>query len=187
MRRNRPKNMRKTRSRKWDDFVSVGEVTAPHGIHGELRVYPTTDFPERLLSRKTVWIDGLIGPQDVVRVTPRPPLVIMQLRTVATREQAELLRGAGLYVPIDSLPTLGNQEYYWFQLEGLEVRDYHNHTRIGVIQQVIRTGGNQDVFEVARDEGAPLLVPALKSVVKRVDLDMGIMEVDVPAGLEDLS
>ncbi len=179
--------MRKTRSHVWENYVSVGEVTSPHGIHGELRVYPTTDFPDRLLARTTVWVDGLEGPQEIMSVKPRPPLVIMQLRSVATREQAEMLRGASLYVPIDSLPALGEGEYYWFELEGLEVRDASSKAPIGILSNIIRAGGNQDVFEVAREGMPPLLVPALRSVVSRVDLPHNVMEVNLPPGLEDLS
>ncbi len=179
--------MSNKRDQRWEGFVIVGEITAPHGIHGAVRVYPTTDFPDRLLARKEVWVEHLDGPQTIIEMQAHPPLMIMQLQNVATREQAELLRRSSLYVPIDTLPALGEEEYYWFQLEGMTVSDALTHDVIGVLQKVIRTGGNQDVFEVAKPAGGTILIPGLKSVVKRVDIKERIMEVELPPGLEDLS
>jgi 16S rRNA processing protein RimM len=153
--------MSKKRDQRWEGFVVVGEVTAPHGIHGAVRLYPTTDFPDRLIARKEIWVEHLDGAQIITEIQAHPPLMIMQLQNVATREQAESLRGASLYVPIDSLPALGEQEYYWFQLEGMTVHDASTHELIGSVQKVIRTGANQDVFEVVRPSGGLQLVPGL--------------------------
>ncbi|WP_020374722.1 ribosome maturation factor RimM [Sulfobacillus thermosulfidooxidans] len=171
----------------WSDFVAVGEITAPHGVHGAFRVYPTTDYPHRLLKRKTIWVQSLSGPQVIRQAQAHPPLVILQLENITTRDQAEHLRGATLYVPIDSLPPLGQGEYYWFQLQGLSIRDISSQEIIGTLNKVIRTGANQDVFEVMRPNKPPLLLPALKSVVLHVDLEAGIMDVHVPEGLDDLT
>lgn len=169
----------------WSDFVEVGEITAPHGVHGALRVFPTTDFPRRLLTQKTLWVDSLPGPQAVHHAQLHPPIVIVLLEAITTRQQAETLRGASLYVPIRELPSLEPGEYYWFQLQGLTVRDGMTQEIIGTLRKVIRTGANQDVFEVIRPEKPPLLLPALKSVVLHVDLEAHVMEVRVPEGLDD--
>ncbi|HBQ96045.1 MAG: ribosome maturation factor RimM [Firmicutes bacterium] len=173
------------RNSDWSEFVAVGEITTPHGLNGAFRVFPTTDFPDRLLKRKTIWVASLSGPQTIRMAKFHPPVVILQLEGITTREEAETLRGEIVYVPINSLPPLGPQEYYWFQLQGLHVLNDDTKEIIGTVSKMIRTGANQDVFEVVRPEKAPLLIPALKSVVTRVSLEEGIMTVKLPEGLDD--
>lgn len=186
MNSNKPtRSLTKMRNTDWSDFVAVGEITAPHGIQGAFRVYPTTDFPKRLLRRKTVWVGSLSGPQKVIMAQSHPPLVILKLEQISTREEAETLRGEILYVPKKSLPPLGSQEYYWFQLQGLRVQDHGTQEIIGTIDKIIRTGANHDVFEVIRPGKPGLLIPALKSVVLEVRLEEGIMVVQLPEGLDD--
>ena len=169
----------------WSEFVEVGEITAPHGVQGAFRVYPTTDFPNRLLTRKTVWVASLSGPQTVTTAQSHPPVIILKLEEINTRDEAAELRGQTLYVPKKSLPALGPQEYYWFQLEGLRVQDYDTEEIVGTVNKVIRTGANQDVFEVLRPGKSVLLIPALKAVVLNVKLEQGVMVVRLPEGLDD--
>ncbi len=164
----------------------VGKVTAPFGIDGSVRVFPTTDFPERLLSLKEVAVDALGGVRPVVKSRLTPPTAIMQLDGFTSREQAELLRGALLMVPEDALPELPCDEYYWHQLVGLTVVEEGSNRVLGRLAHVLRTGAGHDVFEVERTGKKPLLIPSLKSLVKGVDLSAGRMIVELLPGLEDI-
>lgn len=177
--------MSKTDNR-WQEFVIVGEVTAPHGIDGTVRIYPFTDFPDRLLELKHVWIDGYDGAQPVDSVREHKQMMLLRLERVTTRNDAEQLRGRRLYVPIASLNPLSNDTYYWYQLMGLTVQELGTGRVIGQLHRVIRTGGVHDLFEVTRSARKPLLVPALKTIVKTVDLSEQIMQVTLPEGLEEL-
>jgi 16S rRNA processing protein RimM len=170
----------------WPGYVLVGEVTAPFGIDGSVRVFPTTDFPERLISLKEVAVDLVRGTREVAESRLSPPMAVMRLEGYTTREQAETLRGARLMVPESELPSLPKDEYYWHQLVGLTVVENHTARVLGQLAHVLRTGAGHDVFEVARPGKKPLLIPALKTVVKAVDLDAQQMVVELLPGLEDI-
>jgi 16S rRNA processing protein RimM len=85
------------------------------------------------------------------------------------------------------LPSLPQDEYYWHQLVGLTVVENHTARVLGELAHVLRTGAGHDVFEVARPGKKPLLIPALKAVVKVVDLDGRQMIVELLPGLEDIA
>lgn len=174
------------RAEVWPGYVMVGEVTSPFGIDGSLRVFPTTDFPDRLLSLPEVTIDRLGGSRSIVSSRLAPPMAIIKVEGIQTREDAEGLRGALLMVREADLPTLGQNEYYWHQLVGLSVVEMGTERVLGRLEHIVRTGAGHDVFEVVREGKKPLLIPALKTVVQSVDLDGGRMIVKLLPGLEDI-
>lgn len=170
----------------WPGYVMVGEVTSPFGIDGAVRVFPTTDFPERLLELKEVAVNTLRGSRAVVHSRLAPPMAVMQLEGFTTRDQAETLRGALLMVREAELPILPGDEHYWHQLVGLTVVEDGTERVLGQLAHVLRTGAGHDVFEVERPGKKPLLIPSLKSVVKQVDLEGQRMVVELLPGLEDI-
>ena len=107
--------------------------------------------------------------------------LVAKLAGVDDREAALALRGAYLQVPIDEAVSLPEGRYYWHQIIGLSVETGEGRT-LGTISDILETGSN-DVYVVRRD-GGELLVPALKTVIRRVDLSAGRMVVDLPPGLE---
>lgn len=170
----------------WPGHVMVGEVTAPFGIDGSVRVFPTTDFPERLLQLPKVTVDRLGGTRQVVMSRLSPPMAVMRLEGFTTRDQAETLRGAILMVPEADLPKLPEDEYYWHELVGMTVFEDETQRVLGTLAHILRTGAGHDVFEVERSGRKPLLIPALKSVVKAVNLHERTMVVKLLPGLEEI-
>lgn len=171
----------------WPGHVMIGEVTSPFGIDGAVKVFPTTDFPERLLGLKEVAVDRLGGTRPVLMSRLQPPVAVIQLAGVSTREQAETLRGAILMVPEERLPKLPPDEYYWHQLVGMTVVEDGSGRTLGQLAHVLRTGAGHDVFEVAREGKKPLLIPALKSVIRGVDIAARTMTVELLPGLEEIT
>ena len=104
----------------------------------------------------------------------------MAFGEVADRDTAETLRGAALYVEKSRLPDLEDENYYWFELIGMEVYT-PDGGYLGRLESILPTGSN-DVY-VVRDADRETLVPALASVVKAVDTATGRMEVVLPEGL----
>jgi 16S rRNA processing protein RimM len=107
--------------------------------------------------------------------------LLLALRGITNRTGADTLRNLLLEVPEVDLPPLSEGEYYRYQLIGVEVFDAAGEA-LGRIEDVIDTGAN-DVYAVRNADGE-LLVPAIDSVVRAVDLPGRRMEVDVPPGLE---
>jgi len=163
------------------DPITVAMVVAAHGVRGELRVYPETDFPERLRPGRAVYVAGGKAPRwsrITAARTGRPPLLLLELEGVQGREAAQALRGAALQVAAADLPPLPAGNYYLHQIVGLRVFTEDGRD-LGVVQDVERPGGN-DVYVVG-----PHLIPAIRQVVREIDLAGGRMVIRPLPGLLD--
>ncbi|MHB9145365.1 MAG: ribosome maturation factor RimM [Symbiobacteriia bacterium] len=153
--------------------VAIGEITAPQGVRGEVRVLPLTDFPERFESLTEIWLGS---PWDemvpIESVRPHKGFMLVKFRGVNDRDQAEALRGLRLEISEQDLVPLKPGEYYVHQLQGCQVLTVEGRS-LGQLVDVYRTGAN-DVWvvqgDVSRGEAAEVLIPALKDVVREVDL-----------------
>lgn len=157
--------------------VVVGVIVAPHGVRGEVKVQPLTDFPERFRSGSRLWLRG--EERTVQRGRWSGKHVIVKLRGIETRNDAEVLRGAELTVPEPA--RLEEGVYYVHDIIGLPVFDAAGE-ELGTLEDVMSTG-SADVY-VVRGERGELLLPALDDVIKEVDLEHRRMVVDVPEGIE---
>jgi 16S rRNA processing protein RimM len=156
----------------------VGRVLAPHGLRGELKVYPLTDFPERFEPGSHLWLRG--EPVVVQASRWQRGTVFLKLGHVSDRPAAQALAGAELHAPEDpSLPEEG--QFFRHDILGLSVRVESGET-LGEVVDILVTGAN-DVYVVHGERGE-LLVPALDDVVKEVDLDRREMVVDLMEGME---
>lgn len=155
--------------------ITIGKVGAPHGIRGELRIQPLTDFLDRFDELQEV----MVGEEllHVESVKHHKHLLLMKFREYPVREEAMQLTGRLLTVSRREAAPLSEGEYYTFDIIGLEVRDPEGK-RLGRVENVLRTGSN-DVYAVRTDEGGEILVPALKRVVKEIDVAGGRMIVDM--------
>ena len=158
----------------------IGEITAPQGLRGEVRVFPHTDFPDRFAALTEIGVRRAGEPArvtaiDAVRVTGRR--IVLKLAGVDTLEDAESLRGAQLLIPRSQMVELGEDEYFHHQLLGLEVVSTAGES-LGPITAIWPTGAN-DVYET------PLaMIPAVKEFVREVDLARGRIVVEVRPGLK---
>jgi len=161
-----------------DEPIVVGRVTTAHGIKGELKVEVLTDFPERFERGNTLWLKGI--ERTIEQGRPQGRGVLLKLRGIETRNDAEALRGEVLTVP--DLADLDEEgAYYIHDLIGLRVEDTTG-AELGKLFEVITTGAT-DVY-VIRGPRGELLLPALDDVVTDVDLTKGRIQVDVPDGLD---
>jgi 16S rRNA processing protein RimM len=159
-------------------FIVVGRVVAHWGARGEIKVEMMTDFPDRFSPQEEVYIDG--QPMTIVRSRRHQGRVILKLATIDSVEAAQALRGRFLEVPQSQLRPLPKDEYYQFQLLGLEVWTIEGEL-LGQIAHILPTGSN-DVYIVPSRHGE-LLIPAIEDVVKSVDLEKGRIVIEVIEGL----
>lgn len=160
--------------------VVIGRVGAPHGVRGEMRVIPLTDFVDRFRDMKEVMVGDELLHIESCRFHKQ--FVILRFREYPVREDAMQLTGKVLTVSREETVPLEDGVYYTFDIIGLRVFD-PDGAEIGVVENVMRTGSN-DVYQVRRSDGSELLVPALKAVVKEIDIKGGRMVVDMPDTLE---
>ena len=159
-----------------DGRIVIGRVGAAHGIQGDLRIIPLTDFPERFDALREVMVgDELL---HVERVKPQGKNVLMRFREYAVREEAQKLTGRLLTVARADAAPLDEGEYYVFDIVGLTVYDEEDN-ELGTVENVIHTGSN-DVYAVRAEDGREILIPALRTAVLAIDVPGGRMTVRLP-------
>ncbi len=129
-----------------------------------------TDNPERFRPGQRVEIAG-VGVRRIASVRGSRDALLVRLEGVADRATAASLRGKELRIPIAEARAAA-AGYLWADLVGLEVRDESGRV-LGTLAEVLRTGGEVDVFAVRDAAGRELLLPALESVVREIDLKGG--------------
>lgn len=133
-----------------------------------------TDNPHRFLPGQRLEVEGA-GERRIASVRGAPGSLLVRFEDVDDRADAEALRGRALRVPIDEARVAASG-YLWADLVGLAVVDEAGR-RLGTLAEVLRTGGEVDVFVVRDAAGGELLLPAIESVVRRVDVVAGRMVV----------
>lgn len=169
-----------------DEWVSVGRVTAPHGVRGAVRVFPLTDVEGRFEQLERVFVKRDEAgderePLHITRVAYRKSLVVLQFREITTVEEAEKLRDALLQIPINEVAPLPPDTYYVFQIVGLRVVTVDGR-EVGTVSDVL-TGPANDVYVIKRDGKEPALIPAVREFIKEIDVEKGCMTIDPIPGL----
>lgn len=163
-------------------YLEAGEIVGTHGVRGEVRVRPECDSPEVLARLKTLYFDAGARP---VRVHTRAhkTVALMKIDGVDTVEAAAALRGQMLYLDRRDI-RLEPGQYFISDLMGLSVVDDDTGEVYGICTDVSHTGSN-DVYHMRTPAGGEVLIPAIPSVVRRVDIDGGEIRIFPMLGLFD--
>ena len=147
----------------------MGRVAGSYGVRGWIRV----EAPEAALADcRTWWIGG--ASYSVEQVKEHSGTLLAQLGGLESREAALKLKGSKVFVPREALPKAQEGHYYLADLVGLEVVNERGEA-LGVVKRWIFNGA-QDVMEVAG--GRTHLVPWIPAVVRKVDLQQNLIEVE---------
>jgi 16S rRNA processing protein RimM len=162
-------------------FLAVARVRRPFGVRGQLLLEVLTEFPQRMLQAKTIFIGEEHRAVAVASIRRHGDDFVIALEGVADREPAENLRGQILYMRFDDMPPLPEGTYYLHQVEGLTVATESGEI-LGTVREILKTGAN-DVY-VVRGERGELLLPAIQPVILSVQLETKTMVVRLLDGLE---
>jgi 16S rRNA processing protein RimM len=165
------------------DLIAVGEVIKAQGVKGELKTIPLTDDLRRFGQIGRVFLQS--ANQGLVKLTIQSyrlfkEFVLLKFEGVDDLDAAVNLGRGLLLIPRDERPKLPAGRFYLDEIIGLDVFTVTDEL-LGQVDQVIQTGAN-DVYSV-RLQSRQILVPALKSVIRRVDLAAGRIIVALPEGL----
>ena len=141
--------------------IIVGKVGAARGLDGTLKIIPLTDFEGRFDNLEQISVGGKIF--NIESVKHIGGQIFMKFAGVDSRESARALTNKFLTVDRKDAAPLDDGEFYIFDVIGCEVFD--GEKRLGTVTNVLKTGSN-DVFEVDGN----ILIPALKSVVRSIDI-----------------
>ncbi len=166
------------------DFLEVGEIVGTHGVRGEMRVNPWCDKPAFIKKFKKLYLDDKGEKSlDVKSSREHGTVALVSVDTIDTVEKAQAMRGKILYIRRDDA-RLEKGNYFIAELIDCTVIDNENEEIVyGIITDVSMTGAN-DVWHIEKD-GKEYLIPAIKDVVKSVDVEAGIIKISPMKGIFD--
>ena len=166
-----------------EDLLKVGVITTTHGVRGEVKVYPTTDEPERFLDLEYVLLDTgkELRRLDIKNVRFFKNLVILKFDGIDNINDIENYKGRDLWIPREEAQELDEDEYYIADLLGMKVL-LEDGSEFGTLKNVMETGAN-DVYIVDRVDGEEILLPAIHDCVLDVDVEKNTMTVHLMKGL----
>jgi 16S rRNA processing protein RimM len=169
------------------DSVTIAVILSPVGLRGEVKCSLMTDFPERFNRLRDVTIqekNGAHNPYQIERVRFASHFVFITFKGMTSREQADLLRGAEVQVAEAERVALPEDHYFRDDIIGLDVYSEVEGILLGKVDSILETAGN-DIYIVKKDD-REYLIPALKSVVKKIDISKKVMMICPMEGLLDL-
>jgi 16S rRNA processing protein RimM len=164
-------------------YLVIARIVSPQGNRGEVKAELVTDFPQRFASTPAVYLGPEHRRYEVESYRLQEDSVILKLKGVDTIGEAERLRGILVEVPEEEAVKLPKNHYFWHQILGLKAVSVDGEF-LGQVDDILETGSN-DVYVVHGPRGE-LLIPAIKQVVKSVDLARGTITVELMPGLEEL-
>jgi len=163
------------------ELITVGQIVAPHGVRGDVRIYPITDFPERFLHMKSGYIDG--KKYAISHARFHKHVILLKFLGIDDRDAAEALKGKDIQVSRDELVSLKAGQHYIFDIIGISVYDLQDHL-LGTVTEVLKTGSN-DVYVVKAADGSEILLAAIHDVIRSVDIEQKKMVVDPPEWVDE--
>lgn len=166
-----------------EDLLKVGVITTTHGVRGEVKVYPTTDEPERFLELDYVLLDTgrELRKLEIKNVKFFKNLVILKFKGVDNINDIEKYKGRDLWIPREEGQELEEDEYYIADLLGMSVV-LEDGTEFGILKDVMETGAN-DVYIIDSVENGEVLLPAIKECILDVNLEKNVMTIHLMKGL----
>ena len=165
--------------------VRIAKIVNTHGVRGEVKAIPLSDFPDRYNSLKEVYIERNNSYCECIVEGIRwsTKFLLIKLKGIENPEEAAFLKDKYLEINREDTIPLPEDTYYFFELVGLKVLDSQGNY-LGTIEDILQTSAN-DVYVVKQEKSKELLIPALKKVVREVDLDNKKMVVELLPGLLD--
>ena len=164
-----------------EQLLQVGVISSTHGVRGEVKVFPTTDDPQRFKSLKNVILDTGKEqiPLEIQGVKFFKQFVILKFKGIDNINDIERYRRS-LFVTREDAVELEEDEYYIADLIGMDV--ITDEGEEGKLVDVIETGANE-VYVVEFDKYGEVLIPAIHDCILDVDIEAMSMKVHLLEGL----
>lgn len=170
-----------------DDYFSLGYIKKPVKHEGELIVFLDVDNPANYRKLNGFFVEmptGLV-PFFIEHIQIRESGdAVVKLEGIDDEESAAALKGKAVWMPVDSLPKLTGNKFYYHEIIGWEVVD-KNVGAIGTVKDVLDNGA-QPLFQVIHPTGKEILVPIHDDILNKVDRTHHTLYITSPVGLLDL-
>lgn len=169
-----------------EDCYFLGKITKTHGLKGEVIFWLDVDHPEYYEELESVLVEvkGELIPYFLEELQIRGKKSIAKLEDIETIEEVEYLINCDLYLPLDTLPDLPNNGFYYHEVVGFQVYDQSSKAEVGKIKAIFE-GAGQDLIAIEVDE-KEILIPIADEIIHKVDKANKRIELNIPDGLIDL-
>lgn len=164
-------------------YLEIGQIVNTFGIKGMVKVKPFTDNIKRFDKLEKVYIKNKEGKKEykIEEVKYHKNMVLIKFVGIENPEEANLLRESYLLVDRETEEPLEEGTYYIVDMIGLEVYTDKGEN-LGILEDIFNTGSN-DIYVVKNELGKQILLPAIKEVIKQVDMENKKITVHLIPGL----
>lgn len=168
-----------------DSCYELGYISKPHGLKGDVSIIIDADYPENYQKLESVFIeqDKQLVPFFIKSIKLSGNKGVLSLEESTSIETAQTLKGGKLYLPLEFLPELEKDQFYFHEIIGYTIND----EQAGVLGTVmtIYDAGPQDIIAFEH-LGKEILLPINDQTILRVDKAGQILHVSIPDGLLDI-
>lgn len=164
-------------------YFEIGQIVNHFGIKGMVKVNPFTDDISQFEEMETILVDkkGSLKEMQIEEVKYSKNQVLLKLKGIETVEEAEKYRNCYLKLPREKARKLPKNTYFIADLIGLEVYTEEGNL-LGKVEDIYNTGAS-DIYVIKDTFGKQILLPAIKDVIKKVDLEQEKIVVHLIDGL----
>ncbi|HSM63559.1 MAG TPA: ribosome maturation factor RimM [Gillisia sp.] len=169
-----------------EECFYLGKIVSKFSFKGEVLIKLDTDEPEEYTEMESVFVDynENLVPFFIERSgLHRSTLLRVKFEDVDTEEDAEDIMKCDVYLPLNQLPELDGDKFYFHEIIGFTVEDV-NYGTVGKIT-AINDSTAQSLFEIDKD-GKQVLIPLNDEFIEKLDKKNKIIFVKTPEGLIDL-
>ena len=161
------------------EFLVTGKLRKSHGLKGEMWVEVITEHPELLDKGKDVFIGEKHLKAIIKSFKIADKSGLIRFEGYENPESLTSFNNSLIYSEMKNIPDLAEGEYYRHSIIGLNVKD-NNGAAIGKITDILVTGAN-DVYVITSDDSEnDILIPAIKAVIQKIDIESNLMIVNPP-------
>ena len=166
-----------------EKYLEIGQIVNTFGIKGQVKVVPFTDDINRFDELKEIFVEkkNELKLFQIEQVSYSKNMVILKLKGIENPEEAEKLRNCDLKIDRKNAKKLPEGTYFIADLIGLEVYTDED-ILLGKLEDIYNTGSS-DIYVIKNDVGKQILLPAIKEVLKQVDLENKKIIVHIIEGL----
>jgi len=166
-----------------EELLLIGQIVAPFGVRGQLKLKGFTDRPDHIARHvRTLYVGKARTELTLRRLAEhKPGVFILEIQGVTTRELADELRGSEVYIRASDAAPLAADEYFIHDLVGLAVETAEGQP-VGKVREVLETGAGE-VLVITRAEQPDALVPMVRDFIAAIDLPGGKVVISPIEGL----